>query len=478
MTAERRAKIVSTFGPACREPDRLREVLAAGTDVVRLNMSHGTPEGYSGVIAEVRKASDALGRPIGILVDLGGPKLRTGRLQGGRPVRLEAGNELFVTAEPIAGDARRISISQPDLLTALRPGHRILIDDGMIELVVVETGTGGVRCRIVHGGELNEQKGFNVPGADLPVPSLTEKDEIDLSFGIEAQVDYLSLSFVRTAADCLRVKELIRKAGADIPLIAKIEKGEALENLEAIIEVSDGVMVARGDLGVEISVESVPVAQKRIIRRANSAEKMVITATQMLQSMIHNFRPTRAEASDVANAILDGTDAVMLSGETAVGEFPVESVRTMGRIIETTEEAGLRQTRLMERLEGRQTGSYGRATAEAAVFASQEMSTRLIVVFTAQGNMPRHVSSIRPRQRIIALTPHEVVERRMTGVWGVEPLLLRFPPRTDELLRACDALLTGRGLAAAGERVVLLAGHIPRLGLSNTMKVHIVGQYD
>jgi len=476
MSPRRRAKIVSTIGPASRSPERLRALMEAGTDVVRVNMSHGSYDEHEAVIAAVRRLSDELRKPIAVLLDLAGPKVRTGRLREGRPIEMTTGSRIILTSEDVVGDQTRISINDPRLVEDVPSDARILLDDGLIELRVEEKRGGEIVCRVVHGGLLGERKGLNLPGVALSLPALTEKDKADLAFGLQLGVDYIGLSFVRSAADCQMARDLIERAGAQTPLIAKIEKAEAVKNLDEILAAADGVMVARGDLGVETSVEDVPLIQKTIIAAANRSEKVVITATQMLQSMIENPRPTRAEASDVANAILDGSDAVMLSGETAIGAFPVDAVAMMDRIVRAAERSPLMRPRLAETVSGGHSGSSGRAIAEAAAFAAEELGARLIVVFTERGRMARHLAALRPAQRILALTQSETTQRQLALVWGVEPRRFDFLPCSDELLMACDRLLLAEGWASPGEIVVLIAGGITGLGISNMMKLHRVGE--
>lgn len=472
----KKAKIVATIGPASRSPEQLRSLLMAGMDVMRVNMSHGSHEYHAEAIQTARAVSRETGRPLAILLDLSGPKIRTGKLVDGRPVFLEAGRTVTITTRDLPGDASLISTSYSNLPKDVNPGDRILLADGLIELHVEQAGLTDVVCQIVNSGELGENKGINLPGVKLSAPSLTEKDRGDLRFGLEQQVDYIALSFVRSARDCIGAKTLIEFLGADVPLIAKIEKREALEDLDAIIEASDGVMVARGDLGVETAVESVPFYQKQIISKANAARKLVITATQMLESMTHEPRPTRAEASDVANAILDGTDAVMLSAETAVGRYATESVATMARIISFTESnchPGQRQ----RPLEGRQMGIYGRAIAEAATYAAEEIRSKLIVVFTKSGNMARHLATLRPAQRIIALTPNEGTCRALAAVWGIEPHLFDLSGYARDLLARADQQLIDLGLVKRGETIVSMAGYLPEQpSISSMMKLHRVGE--
>lgn len=473
----RRAKIVATIGPATESPERLRELIASGVDVVRINMSHGDRQHHVEIMTRAREAAAELGRPLATLVDLGGPKIRTGRLAGGGPVELADGATIRIVSDQIEGTADVVSTTYPRLPDEVHPGGRILIDDGLIELRVESTEPGAVVARVVNGGPLHERKGLNLPGANLTVPSLTEKDHEDLATALDAGADYIALSFVRTADDVRNAVGLIQKRRSDAQLIAKIEKPEAMENLDAIIEASDGVMVARGDLGVEASPESVPVYQKRIIASAIAAEKVVITATQMLQSMVDNPRPTRAEASDVANAILDGTDAVMLSGETAVGRFPVQAVATMDRIIRYTEQSQPLDAKFIERFIGVHTGSHGRAIAEAAVFAAREVQAAKIIVFTEGGGMPRHLAALRPPQRIIALTSNGSTYRQLAAVWGVEAIRVDFGWSPDSLLRQGDRALLQHGIADEGETIVYMAGHLSRMPFSTMMKLHNVGDF-
>jgi pyruvate kinase len=475
----RKAKIVATLGPASHSPERLRELILAGMDVARVNMSHGTHEQHAATIKSARGVAAELNRPLAILLDLSGPKIRTGLLRDHEPLQLRAGETLTITTREVVGENGVVSTSYKHLPQDVSIGNRILLADGLIELRVEQVSAADVVCRVVNGGELGEKKGINLPGVKLSTPSLTEKDHADLRFGIAEQVDYVALSFVRSARDCIGAKTLIEFLGGNIPLIAKIEKREALDDLDRIIEACDGVMVARGDLGVEASVESVPFYQKQIIAKANAAEKIVITATQMLESMTHEPRPTRAEASDVANAILDGTDSVMLSAETAVGDYPVEAVETMARIISFTETSCLEIDRHRESIFANQTGTEGRAIAEAAVFAAQEIRAPLIIVFSKSGTMARHLAALRPKQRIIAFTPHERTRNALSAVWGLEPRLLDFGCRSFELLSRADAELTRLGLVERGQMVVAMAGRLPeQQSLSSMMKLHRVGELE
>ncbi len=472
----RRARIVATIGPASDSEASLRDLIVAGMDVARINMSHGERQHHATVIGRIRRVASDLGKPVGIMMDLSGPKIRTGKMRDGEAV-LEVGSEVAITTEEILGTATRFFANYPLLPHEVRPGDRILISDGEIELQVVRAHPSEVIARVVHGGTLGEHKGINLPGAQISIPSTTEKDILDLRFGIEQGVDLIAQSFVRRAGDCLRTREIIRDLGSQARLIAKIEKPEAVDDLANILDAADGVMVARGDLAVETSTERVPVLQKQIIGAALEAEKSIITATQMLQSMIENPRPTRAEASDVSNAVLDGSDAVMLSGETAVGRFPVESVRMMDRIVCCTEEmAAPAVTTVRQSLFGRKSGSFGRAVSEAALFAADEIGCRLIVVITDSGQMARRIAALRPRQRIIALSESDASQRQLAVTWGVEahPLAIGAGVRTD-LVRCADQILLEHKLAEPGETLVMMAGRLPDVSISLSMKIHRVG---
>jgi pyruvate kinase len=474
-----RAKIVATIGPASRAPETLRALLLSGVNVARINMSHGGQDEHAQVITTLRTLAAEINLPLAILMDLCGPKIRTGKLHGGGPVLLQAGAHIILTPEEILGTSERVTCSYAQLAYDAKPGDRILIDDGLIEMTVTKIQGLEVECLVINGGPLNERKGVNLPSIPTSLPSLTEKDKNDLRFGIAMGVDFIALSFVRRPEDCQLAKTMIAECGASTPLIAKIEKPEALAHLDTILDIVDGVMVARGDLGVEAETERVPIYQKEIIRHANRKGKIVITATQMLQSMVENPRPTRAEASDVANAILDGSDAVMLSAESAAGAYPVESVRTMRRIIDYTEEAtagnGARapETAKFRRL---QTGSSLRALSEAALFAAEEISAKLIVVYTEGGKMARSLALLRPPQRIVAITHYVETYRQLSAVWGVEPLLLNDIPNVQTLFTHGDELLLHLGWAKRGERLIVLAGKITGLPVGNLVHLHVVGE--
>ncbi|MFN0110365.1 MAG: pyruvate kinase [Blastocatellia bacterium] len=472
----RRAKIVATIGPASRSPERLRELMLSGMNVARVNMSHGTHDIHAETITNLRAIAAELNRPLAILLDLCGPKIRTGKLKDGKPIRLQANQQLTITTRDVVGDETIISTSYAMLPQDAKAGDKVLFADGLIELRVEKVSKTDVVCRVLNGGELGENKGINLPGVKLSAPSLTEKDRADLTFGLQQQVDYVALSFVRSARDCIGAKTLIEFLGTDTPLIAKIEKREALDDLDNIIAACDGVMVARGDLGVETAVESVPFHQKLIVAKANAAEKLVITATQMLESMTHEPRPTRAEASDVANAILDGTDSAMLSAETAAGDYPVAAVETMARIISFTESNCHHGNRSRDLIHGSQKGTEGRAIAEAAIYAAQELSAKLIVVFSKSGTMARHLAALRPSQRIVAFTPQPRTCNSLAAVWGIEPYLLDFG---GEIFTCADEMLIKQGLANRGDMIVAMAGRIPEHpSLSSMMKLHVVGEIE
>ena len=471
----RKAKILATLGPASSDPTVVESLLHAGVNGVRINMSHGTRDEQAASIARARTAARNLNRPLAVLVDLSGPKIRTRQLQNGQPVALTAGDIFTLTTRDIVGDEKQVATNYPDLALVVEPGTRLLLDDGAIALIVESTTKTDVMCRVINGGVLGERKGINLPGVSLPIDSLTEKDISDLAWAVQQDVDYIALSFVRRAEDCARAKALINEAGGRAPLIAKIEKAEAIDHLDEIIATADAVMVARGDLGVETSVELVPVYQKRIIARAVEAGKMVITATQMLQSMVTNPRPTRAEASDVANAVWDGTDALMLSNETASGLYPVPAVETMSRIIESAESGRESSADNFIKWAGRQSGRVSRALCEAAAYAAEEMGTKITAVLTESGLMARRLSALRPGQRIVALTNSEEVRNELALIWGVESLLIPHASTTEEMLKQGEKTLLGSGAVEKGEMIVVMAGRLSGLGLSSSVTLFTVG---
>ncbi len=442
-------------------------------------MSHGTYEEHAATIKTARAVSKKLNRPLSVLVDLSGPKIRTGLLQNAMPVVLEADAEFVITSRDISGSVKEVSTNFKELPKLVEKGARILLDDGAIELIVKKVTKTDVTTKIVNGGVLSERKGINLPNTKLPIPSLTDKDRVDLEWAMTQEIDYIALSFVRQAEDCLEVKELIkklnkRKIGRPL-LVAKIEKAEAMENLDEIIEATDGLMVARGDLGVETSPELVPVYQKQIIEKSVLSGKFVITATQMLQSMIDNPRPTRAEASDVANAVWDGTDAVMLSAETAAGKYPVESVATMKRIIDSAET--VKTTKLIrDRFSEDPTGRTSQALCKAAAVCAREKLTDKIAVFTESGLMARRLSSVRSGLQTFALTGTNDVRNQLALIWGVEPLCHEPAKTTEEMLKDGEKTLLAAKVVEKGETLVMMAGRLSGLGLSSSIVVLTVGE--
>lgn len=464
----RRTKIVATLGPASAEEAVLRRLLAAGMDVARLNFSHGTRAWHGRTIRLLRRVAREAGVPLAILQDLQGPKIRVGRLAW--PVRLEEGAEVVLTTRRVVGSAARIPIAFPRLGRLLRRGGRILMKDGTIELEVLRAGRAEVACRVVRGGTLGEHQGVNLPGARLRGAPLTPKDLGDLRFGLGRGVDYVALSFVRSAADVRHARRVLRRLGRTVPLVAKLEKAEAVADLDRIVAEADAVMVARGDLGVELPAEQVPLLQKRIIRCANERGIPVITATQMLESMIANPRPTRAEVSDVANAILDGTDAVMLSGETAVGRYPVEAVRVMARIALLTEaKAPITRPALAEAI------TPEHAISLAARMLCEQTPVKLIVVFTRSGLSARLISRDRPGVPILALTPDDHVRRQLALWWGLMPQQTDLMESTEELIAWADRFVRAQDLAQPGDHIVVMGGMpVARRSVTNFVKLHAV----
>ncbi len=463
----RRTKLVATVGPQSSDQQVLKGLLDAGVDVVRLNCSHAGHQEIAALIARIRELEASLGRAVGILLDLSGPKLRTGSLKGGMPVRLETGREFTLTSLDIEGNSSIVSTNYPQLVQEARAGDTILLDDGLIELAVLSADATDLRCSIVSGGILKNHKGINIPGAKLSIPSLTEKDKQDLTLGLAHDVDFIALSFVRDAADIVRVKELTASSWPPPLVIAKLEKPEALDHLEEILEVADGVMIARGDLGVELPPEKVPPAQKRIIRLSNLKGKPVITATQMLESMIEHPRPTRAEASDVANAIYDGTDAVMLSGETAVGKYPLEAVRMMDRIARAAEE-----TQDYTKLKEHKAPTSAQAIAHAACAMAVDMQARAIAAFTKSGATARLISQFRPPGPIIALTQHLHVFRQLSVNWGVSPFMLMEVSDSEATLALVEEKLLDSGIVSHGDSLVITGGlPIAARGAANFVKL-------
>ncbi|HEX4019792.1 MAG TPA: pyruvate kinase [Acidobacteriaceae bacterium] len=473
----RRAKIVATIGPASNTEMVFRDLVRAGLDIARLNFSHGTHPEKAKLIQMVRNVAAEMRKPICILADLQGPKIRTGRLKNRIPVQLKSGQRLTITPRDIAGTTLVIGTTFQTLADNLEEGSRILLSDGLIELRVRGLHGTDVECDVINGGMLGEHKGINLPGIAVRVPSLTEKDEEDLEFAIRQSVDMVAVSFVRTAEDVRLVKHRVAALGSDTWIIAKLEKPQAIEHLEAILEVADGVMVARGDLGVEMPPEKVPAIQKHVIRRAAEHRKPVITATQMLESMIENPRPTRAEASDVANAIYDGTDAVMLSAESAAGKYPVEAVAMMAKIVIETEQQvrhdGLRHPFVI----GGQL-SIAETICESMAHAAEDLNVSAIAVFTETGTTARLLSKYRPGPRIFALSSVEAVIRRMMLLWGVYPIHCAKLKTTDQMVDTAERLLEEAGMVQQREILGIVAGTRTKSGSTNFMRLHLVGDRD
>ena len=476
-----RTKIVCTIGPASREPDTLRALMDAGMDVARLNFSHGDPATHAENVDRIRAAAEATGRPVAIQVDLQGPKLRVGQVVEAGIALVEGEDATLVVEDLVGRTPNAIPVQNEKLPEFVEPGDRILLADGSMELEVTSTTEGEVACRVRVGGRLTSNKGINLPGVAADLPTITEKDRRDLDHAIEWEIDWVALSFVRSAGGIYELKELIRELTGEedsLPVMAKIEKPQALDNLGAIIDAADAVMVARGDLGIEIPPEEVPMAQKRIIEAANDAGIPVVTATQMLESMIRNPRPTRAEASDVANAILDGTDAVMLSGETSIGNYAVESVRTMRRIIKEVEATrpeiparAFRPSRKESKL------STADAIGRAARDAAQNLNAAALITPTVSGYTARVMSRYRPQASIVAVTPNAEVQRRLMLHWGVIPLLAPRADNSDEMIEHAVEAAQAEGLVGEGDTVVITAGAArSEPGTTNLMRIYVVAE--
>ena len=476
----RKAKIVATLGPASSTYEAVHALVEAGMDVARLNLSHGSHDVHEQVYRHVRAASDALGRGVGILIDLQGPKIRLGRFASG-PVLLAPGDAFTITTEDVPGDASLVSTTYAGLPGDVSPGDRILIDDGRVSLRVTDVTGPRVSTQVLEGGRVSDAKGVNLPGVAVSVPALSSKDVEDLRWGLRLGADLIALSFVRSAADLDDVRAIMEEEGVHLPVLAKIEKPQAVDNLEEIVAAFDGIMVARGDLGVELPLEAVPLVQKRAISLCRGAAKPVIVATQMLDSMAIATRPTRAEASDVANAVLDGADALMLSGETSVGEHPAHVVETMGRIIEYVEGNALdRIVGLVEAVDVPDTVARPRSTARAltgaAVAVAREIEATHLIAFTSTGASARLIARWRPRTPLLAFTPNARVRSQLALTWGVETFLVPEVQHTDDMVMQVDRALLDIGRASVGERVVIVAGVPPGIpGTTNGMRVHRIG---
>jgi len=467
----RRAKIVCTMGPAVDSPEKVRELIAAGMNMARLNLSHGGHPEHQARMDRVREAAKEAGVPIAILVDLQGPKIRLARFKSG-PHDLVRGDIFTITTDEVEGTKERVGTTYKGLPGDCQPGDRILIDDGKVTVEVVEVKGNDVVTKVIEPGAVSNSKGINLPGVAVSVPALSEKDMDDLRWGLKAGADFIALSFVRSADDIVDVHRVMDEVGIRIPVIAKIEKPQAVENLQGIVNAFDGIMVARGDLGVELPIEEVPLVQKHCIELAREAAKPVIVATQMLDSMITNSRPTRAEATDCANAVLDGADALMLSGETSVGEFAIEAVQTMARIISHTEEGGMDMIRPMKSTPKTKGGAITKAATEVGAI----VGAKYLVTFTQSGDSARRTARLRSPIPIVAFTPEIGTYNRMALDWGVEPELTPVVKHTDEMVMQADTLLLKTKRCTEGELVVIVAGSPPGIpGSTNAMRVHRVG---
>jgi pyruvate kinase len=475
MPAQRRAKIVATLGPASNTESVIRDLVRAGVDVVRLNFSHSTHERKLAVIKLIRKVSREERKPLCILGDLQGPKIRTSNLKDHQPVLLKAGGRLTVTPRDVPGTASLVGTTFKTLAENVEQGSRILLSDGLIELRVHEVAGDDVICDIINGGMLGEHKGINLPGILVRVPSLTEKDAEDLEFALKNGVDAIAVSFVRTAEDVRMVRNRVAALGFDTWIIAKLEKPQAIEHLDAILQVSDGIMVARGDLGVEVPPEMVPAIQKHIIRRAAEYSKPVITATQMLESMIENPRPTRAEVSDVANAVYDGTDAVMLSGESAVGKYPVQAVSMMARIVSEAER-DIKEQDLFEPRVSRSHLSIAETICEATAHAADDLDLRGIALFTESGVTARQLSKYHPTAPIFALSPVEITVNRLNLLWGTTPIRCPKVNSTEALVECAENLLEQNEYVRTREVIAIVAGTRTKSGSTNFMRLHVMGE--
>jgi pyruvate kinase len=467
----RRAKIVCTMGPAVESPEKVRELIAAGMNMARLNLSHGGYPEHQARLDRVREAAKEAGVPVAILVDLQGPKIRLARFKAG-PHDLARGDIFTITTDEVEGTKERVGTTYKGLPGDCKPGDRILIDDGKVTVEVVEVKGNDVVTKVIEPGAVSNNKGINLPGVAVSVPALSEKDMDDLRWGLKAGADFIALSFVRSADDIVDVHRIMDEVGIRIPVIAKIEKPQAVENLQEIVNAFDGIMVARGDLGVELPIEEVPLVQKHCIELAREAAKPVIVATQMLDSMITNSRPTRAEATDCANAVLDGADALMLSGETSVGEFAIEAVQTMARIISYTEQGGMEMIRPMKSAPKTKGGAITKAATEVGAI----VGAKYLVTFTQSGDSARRTARLRSPIPILAFTPEVGTYNRMALDWGVEPELTPMVKHTDQMVMQADTLLLDSKRCKEGELVVIVAGSPPGIpGSTNAMRVHRVG---
>lgn len=472
---QRRAKIVATLGPASNTEPVFRDLVRAGVDVVRLNFSHGTHEEKLALIQMIRKVSREEKKPLCILGDLQGPKIRTSKLKDHQPVLLRAGQRITITPKEVQGTATMVGTTFKTLAENVEQGSRILLSDGLIELRVHEVDGNDVVCEIINGGMLGENKGINLPGIPVRVPSLTEKDEADLEFALKNGVDAIAVSFVRTAEDIRLVRNRVSAYGSETWIIAKLEKPQAIEQLDNILQVADGIMVARGDLGVEVPPERVPAIQKHIIRKASEYRKPVITATQMLESMIENPRPTRAEASDVANAVYDGTDAVMLSGESAVGKYPIEAVSMMSRIVIEAERTLKEQAAYSSHLQKSRL-SIAETICEATAHAAEDLDLRGIALFTESGTTARQLSKYHPSAPIFALSPVDITINRLNLLWGTVPVRCPKVNSTEAMVDLAENLLEQGGYVRPREIIAIVAGTRTKSGSTNFLRLHVLGE--
>ena len=472
----RKTKIVATIGPASDTRPMLEKLVEAGMNVARLNFSHGNYEKHGEVIQTIRSISRMMNRPVGILLDLQGPKIRVGKLKDGLPVRLKRNARLAITSQPLVGTAEMVSTTYRNLADDVRENDTILLDDGLIRLQVLGVEGDTVNCRVVNGGLLGEHKGINLPGVSVSAPSLTEKDKRDVNFGIQNGVDFFALSFVRQAEDLQPIRMIMKRKGVAIPVIAKIEKPEAVENLSSILAEADGIMVARGDLGVEMQPELVPTIQKQIIDTCRRANKPVITATQMLETMSVNPIPTRAEASDVANAIFDGTDAVMLSGESASGRYPVKALRMMAKIARQAESSPFMRYNIP--YEADPSDLVTHAVARSAVNILHEIKARCIVAFSVSGKTSKQISKQRPRAPVFAFTSRKEIYHRLALVWGVTPMYIPEIGDAKRLIEGSERLLLDKKRVQKGDLMVIVIGLGLKEGSTNMIKVHCVGDED
>lgn len=476
---EKNTKIVCTIGPASESVDTLVQLIESGMNVARLNFSHGDHDEHLARINNIREASEKTGRRVAILLDTKGPEIRTNNMKDHKPVTLVKGSEVRVSMTEVEGDETKFSITYTELINDVEKGSHILIDDGLVDLLVtdIDTANNEIVTEVQNTGVIKDKKGVNVPGVSVQLPGITEKDANDIRFGLENDIDYIAASFVRKPGDVLEIREILEETGNEsVQIIPKIENQEGVDNLDDILSVSDGLMVARGDLGVEIPAEQVPVVQKEMIRKCNLAGKPVITATQMLDSMQSNPRPTRAEASDVANAIFDGTDAIMLSGETAAGDYPVEAVQTMNRIALVTEGREEAKTDISS-LKPSTEGDMAEAISQSVAYTARSLSVSTIVAATESGHTAKMISKYRPSAKIIALTFSESQARKLVLAWGVEPFVVEKPASTDEMMSLAGTVAKESGYAHDGDTIIISAGvPVGEKGTTNLMKIQVIGE--